>query len=94
MNDDKKNAYWNTNLCYLKILLSIWLIVSFGAGILFSEALDGIRIGGFGLGFWVAQQGAIYVFVALIVVYVFLMNRLDARYGEASDADAMTEVES
>lgn len=72
--------YWKTNLKYLAILLAIWFVVSFGCGILFVDELDTIRIGGFKLGFWFAQQGAIYVFVALIFVYVFLMNRLDKKH--------------
>jgi len=76
-----KKAYWKENLKYLTILLSIWFLVSYGAGILFKEALDSIKIGGFKLGFWFAQQGSIYVFVILIFVYVRLMNRLDKKYG-------------
>lgn len=76
-----KKAYWKENLKYLTILLSIWFLVSYGAGILFKEALDGIKIGGFKLGFWFAQQGSIYVFVILIFVYVRLMNKLDKKYG-------------
>lgn len=75
------NSYWKTNLKYLFILLSIWFLVSFGAGILFRESLDAIKIGGFKLGFWFAQQGSIYVFVVLIFVYVRLMNRLDKKFG-------------
>ncbi len=70
-------AYWRANLRYLLILLAIWFVVSYGCGILFVDQLDRIRIGGFKLGFWFAQQGSIYVFVVLIFVYVWLMNRLD-----------------
>lgn len=77
----KSKSYWKKNLRYLAILLTIWFIVSFGCGILFKEALDSIRLGGFKLGFWFAQQGSIYVFVILIFVYVRLMNRLDKEYG-------------
>lgn len=77
----KATAYWKQNVKYLFILLSIWFLVSFGAGILFKDALDSIKIGGFKLGFWFAQQGAIYVFVILIFVYVWLMNKLDKKYG-------------
>jgi putative solute:sodium symporter small subunit len=81
-NEQKKaKAYWHENLRYLILLLSIWFLVSFGAGILFKDFLNTIRIGGFGLGFWFAQQGAIYVFVILIFVYVRLMNKLDKKYG-------------
>lgn len=74
-------TYWRKNLQYLGILLSIWFAVSYGAGILFVDELDQIRIGGFRLGFWFAQQGSIYVFVVLIYVYVLLMNRLDKKHG-------------
>ena len=77
---NSRRAYWRTNLTYLACLLTIWFVVSFGCGILFVDELDTIRLGGFKLGFWFAQQGSIYVFVALIFVYVFLMNRLDRRY--------------
>ena len=75
-----RQRYWRKNLRYLGMLLAVWFLVSFGCGILFVEQLDTIRIGGFKLGFWFAQQGAIYVFVVLIFTYVFLMNRLDKKY--------------
>lgn len=78
-------AYWRQNLKYLLVLLLIWFVVSFGAGILFKETLDSIKIGGFPLGFWFAQQGSIYVFVILIFVYVFLMNKLDKKHGYDED---------
>jgi putative solute:sodium symporter small subunit len=78
---EKATAYWKENLRYLLILLSIWFAVSYGAGILFKQGLDSIKLGGFPLGFWFAQQGSIYVFVILIFVYVRLMNKLDKKYG-------------
>lgn len=78
---EKASAYWKQNIRYLIILLTIWFLVSFGAGILFREALNEFRLGGFKLGFWFAQQGSIYVFVVLIFVYVRLMNKLDKKYG-------------
>ncbi|SEA62468.1 putative solute:sodium symporter small subunit [Flavobacterium gillisiae] len=78
---DNATAYWKENLKYLLILLSIWFAVSYGAGILFKQALDSFKLGGFPLGFWFAQQGSIYVFVILIFVYVHLMNKLDKKYG-------------
>ncbi|MEC8514771.1 MAG: DUF4212 domain-containing protein, partial [Bacteroidota bacterium] len=77
MINNKKSSttnYWKTNLKYLIILLSIWFIVSFGFGILFVDELNSIRMGGFKLGFWFAQQGSIFVFVILIFVYIKLMN--------------------
>lgn len=79
--EEKAKAYWKENIKYVIILLVIWFIVSYGAGIIFKDALNAIRIGGFKLGFWFAQQGSIYVFVILIFVYVRLMNKLDKKYG-------------
>ncbi len=84
-NDNKMKEYWKKNLRYLTILLTIWFLVSFGFGILFVDTLDTIRIGGFKLGFWFAQQGSIYVFVALIFVYVKWMNDLDKEYDVHED---------
>jgi putative solute:sodium symporter small subunit len=82
-------AYWRRNLTYVGSLLAIWFLVSYGAGILFVEQLNAIRIPGTGfpLGFWFAQQGSIYVFVVLIFVYVVLMNRLDRKFGLDEDGD-------
>ena len=82
MNPDR---YWKINLRYLSILLGVWFLVSFGASVLFVELLDQVRVYGFKLGFWFAQQGAIYVFVGIIFVYVILMNRLD-RQSNTEDA--------
>lgn len=80
MSGKNLHDYWKKNLRYLAILLSIWFIVSFGFGILLVEPLNNIRIGGFKLGFWFAQQGSIYVFVALIFIYINWMNKLDKEY--------------
>lgn len=80
MTNAKNKQYWRKNLKYLAWLLSVWFLVSFGAAILFADDLNSISLGGFPLGFWFAQQGAIYVFVLLIFIYVFLMNRLDKRF--------------
>ena len=74
-------AYWQENKKYMIILLSIWFMASYGAAILFKDWLDQFRMGGYKLGFWFAQQGAIYVFIILIFVYVKLMNDLDKKYG-------------
>jgi len=102
-----RGAYWRTNLRYVGTLLAIWFAVSYGAGILFVEQLNAFTVPGtsFPLGFWFAQQGSIYVFVALIFVYVVLMNRLDRRFevdegdsaaasGRAAVSDARPEASS
>ena len=74
---NKPQRYWRTNLRILTILLSIWFICSYGAGIVFKDTLDQIMLGGFPLGFWFAQQGAIFVFVGLVFAYARWMDRLD-----------------
>ncbi len=81
MTEKNKKAYWKENLRYLTILLSIWFVVSYVFGIFLADQLNAIRIAGFKLGFWFAQQGSMYVFVVLIFVYVNWMNKLDKKYG-------------
>ena len=76
---DKTHKYWKANLKIVFSLLVIWFIASFGFGIIFSDTLDQIRLGGFKLGFWFAQQGSIYIFVIIIFLYVWLMKRLDKK---------------
>jgi putative solute:sodium symporter small subunit len=85
MMKDKRQAYWRANLRLVATCLSIWFIVSFGCGILLVEQLNTIRIGGFQLGFWFAQQGAIYVFVLLIFFYAWRMNRIDREFDVHED---------
>ena len=75
-----KLSYWKLNLIILTLLLTIWFIVSFGFGILLVESLNQFHIGGFPLGFWFSQQGSIYVFVILIFIYIYLMNKLDKKF--------------
>ena len=84
-NNDKAQAYWRENIRLLLTLLLVWFLVSFGCGILFVDELNAIRLGGFKLGFWFSQQGAIYAFVLLIFVYVAKMNKLDRKYNVQED---------
>jgi len=72
--------YWKTNLSYMVILLAIWALVSYFFGIFFVNEMNAFHLGGFPLGFWFAQQGSIYVFVLLILVYFLLMDRLDKKF--------------
>ncbi|WP_411693224.1 DUF4212 domain-containing protein [Glaciecola sp.] len=80
-NEGDQKAYWKENLSLLFKLLAVWFVVSFGAGIIFVETLNQIQFFGFKLGFWFAQQGSIYVFVAIIFIYMKKMNALDKKYG-------------
>jgi putative solute:sodium symporter small subunit len=80
-NKERAKAYWDKNVRLMISLMAIWFVVSFGCGILFVDALNTIQFFGFKLGFWFAQQGSIYVFVALIFVYMAKMNAMDKKYG-------------
>ena len=82
---DKNQQYWRANLKIVFSLLVIWFVASFGFGIIFSDTLDRIRLGGFKLGFWFAQQGSIYIFVIIIFLYVRLMKRLDKKLSEEEE---------
>ena len=81
-------AYWKANIKILISLLLVWFLASFGFGILWSDELDQIQIGGFKLGFWFAQQGSIYFFVLLIFVYIYLMNKLDKKHKDNTEKES------
>ena len=84
MSDAQK--YWQANIRLVIGCLVVWFVVSFGCGILFAEQLNSIRIlGGYPLGFWFAQQGSIYTFVALIFFYAWRMNQLDRKFNVSED---------
>lgn len=80
-SESDAKAYWKENVNLMAKLLVIWFVVSFGCGILLVDVLNEFRFGGYKLGFWFAQQGSIYIFVALIFVYARKMNSLDRKYG-------------
>lgn len=80
MNEDRQRAYWRANKALIRNLLIVWAVVSLGLSILFVQPLNAIRFFGVPLGFWFAQQGSIYVFVALIFIYAIQMDKLDRKY--------------
>lgn len=84
-SEEQKTAYWRRNIRLMLTLLAIWFGVSFGCGILLVDVLNQIPFFGFKLGFWFAQQGAIYVFVVLIFVYVVKMNQLDKEFNVSEE---------
>ncbi len=75
------DAYWRSNLRLMAVLLVVWFVIPFGLGIVFVEPLNQIHLAGFPLGFWFAHQGAIYVFIVLVLVYALWMRRLDREHG-------------
>lgn len=91
--NSNSSLYWKTNLKIIAGCLLAWFIVSFLFGILLVEPLNHIRIGGFQLGFWFAQQGSIYSFIGLIFIYVWRMNKLDHEFN-VDDDDASSSEES
>lgn len=85
MSSDTASAYWKANIRLVMICLTIWFVVSYLFGIVLVEPLNEIRIGGYKLGFWFAQQGSIYTFVALVFFYSSRMNKLDREYNVHED---------
>lgn len=81
----KAKEYWRANLQLVALCIAIWFLVSYVFGILLAEPLNGVRLGGYKLGFWFAQQGSIYTFVALIFFYAHRMNILDQKFGVRED---------
>jgi len=85
MHSENRLAYWRANLRLVTICLVIWFVCSYVFGVLLVEPLNAIRIGGFKLGFWFAQQGSIYIFVLLIFFYAWRMNRIDKKFDVHED---------
>jgi len=86
MSDHDGQGYWAANIRLVTWLLVVWAVCSYGFGILLRDALDSmVPFGGVGLGFWFAQQGAIYVFLGLIVVYTKKMAQIDEDFGVHED---------
>jgi putative solute:sodium symporter small subunit len=83
--DDSGKAYWSATLKLLYGVMAVWTFVTFGAGILFVDFFNQIHLGGYPLGFWFAQQGAIYIYIALIFIYAKMMNDIDRRFDVHED---------
>jgi putative solute:sodium symporter small subunit len=69
------------------MLLGAWFFCGFVMSIFFVEALNGISFGGVPFGFWMAQQGSIFVFVVLIFIFAILGDKLDRDAGVAEKDD-------
>lgn len=85
MTDNSSIAYWKETLSLVRNILIVWFVVSYGCGILFAPALNSISLGGYPLGFWFAQQGSMYAFIAMIFIYAKLMGKLDEKYDVHED---------
>lgn len=87
MSNNSAQSYWKGNIKIVSWLLAVWFFISFVCGILLVDLLDSFRIGGFKLGFWIAQQGSIIVFVILVFAYIRLMDKLDAKYKDSMPSE-------
>ncbi|MBI1321220.1 MAG: DUF4212 domain-containing protein [Candidatus Hydrogenedens sp.] len=87
MNEELAKAYWRANLKVIGALLSVWALAGLIFGVLLVEPLNRIAFGGVPFGFWMAQQGAIFIFVVLIFVYAFVMERVDHRFRVDKDEE-------
>ena len=85
MNQNNKQAYWRANIALIRNLLVIWVFVSLGCSILLVQPLNNLKLGSVPLGFWIAQEGAIYLFVALIFIYAYQMDKIDRKYMRNKD---------
>jgi putative solute:sodium symporter small subunit len=83
----QKADYWKANLRLIALCLAIWFVVSFVFGIILVEPLNSVSLGGYKLGFWFANQGSIYIFVALIFFYANRMGKLDRQHDVHEDKD-------
>ncbi|QXD23974.1 DUF4212 domain-containing protein [Opitutia bacterium ISCC 51] len=88
-SDNSHAAYWRANIKILLILVGVWFFASFGMGIIAVDFLDQYTFLGFPFGFWMAQQGAIVVFLIIIAIYAIVMNRMDKKHGvEEEDVES------
>lgn len=94
MNQNNKRAYWRANTTLIRNLLLVWAVVALGLSILLVEPLNNVKLGGVPLGFWIAQQGSIYVFVALIFIYAYQMDKLDRKYLKNNGAQLEQQPEA
>lgn len=85
MAQHDSEGYWKATLALIRNVLIVWFICSYGLGIILAPALNSIKIGGYPLGFWFAQQGSIYIFVALIFIYAKLMGKIDEKFDVHED---------
>jgi putative solute:sodium symporter small subunit len=79
--ESNAKAYWSATLRLLTGILIVWALVSYGAAIIFAPLLNNFHLGGYPLGFWFGQQGAIYTFIALIFIYAKKMGDIDRKFG-------------
>ena len=91
MSDHDPKGYWKSSIKIVLLILSIWFVVSFGCAIIFRDWMDANMpsIGNAKFGFWMAQQGSIICFVLLLVLYAFLMNKLDKKHGYDESSEAV-----
>ena len=94
MPNTSADSFWKANIRLVLSLLSIWFFISFVCGILLVDFLDNFRFGGFKLGFWIAQQGSILTFIALILIYICSMDKLDSQYKHATSNDGQDSEEA
>ena len=87
MHSEKDEQYWRANLRVLAVLLSIWAVVSFGGGVIFVEELNAFSLGGYPLGLWISQQGALFIYVALIFIYHAWMTRLERAFSAGEEPE-------
>lgn len=94
MSDDPRRVFWSRTRRLTGALLAVWLVLCL-LGPWYARDLNSLHLMGFPLGFWLAAQGSLVIFLALIVIYVVAMDRLEALYLAQSEAraDAASAIE-
>lgn len=82
---DRKEEYWKATLSLLIKVLVVWGVVSFLLSIIFAPQLNAVKLGGYPLGFWFAQQGSIYIYIILIFFYAKKMGDIDKEFDVHED---------
>ncbi len=87
-----QELYWRRTLTRILVLLIIWFIVGPVMSIIFVEPLNEFTIAGMPFGFWMGQQGSIYIFVILIFVNAVLADRQDREFNVHETAETTQHV--
>jgi putative solute:sodium symporter small subunit len=89
-----RSLYWRRTVRRILVLLAIWILAGPVMGIVLVRPLNTFSIGSVPVGFWMAQQGAIYVFVILIFVNAWLADRLDHEFNVHETASTTQHVQT
>ena len=86
LTERQKEEYWSYNVRLTTILLVIWFVVTYIISGIMASWLNQFTVLGFPMGYYMAAQGSLAIFVVEIAVYAKLMNAKDDEYGIQEEA--------